>query len=154
MKKALTIEIISAALVLLFLYAGLSKLAHYDTFVFQVSESPLKLLAKSSLWTAWLIPVTEIILAALLPFSRTRLFALYSSAILMLLFTLYVGFLLTSGLPLPCACGGIISGLQWKGHLLFNIFFLAISIAGIALERKTRKMNHTTYLHPYPVGYL
>lgn len=151
MKRTIYIETISAILLLLFLYAGFIKLVQYDIFVFQVGESPFKLLAKSAHWIAWLIPVTEILVAFMLPFTKTRLYALYASAILMLAFTLYVGSMLLSGLPLPCACGGIISGLKWQGHLLFNIFFLILSVAGIFLERKKKGNAHKAF--SFSTGY-
>lgn len=152
MKKALTIEIISAALVLLFLYAGLSKLIRYDIFVFQLSESPFKLLGRSAHQIAWVIPATEIPVAAILPFTKTRLFGLYGSFVLMLLFTLYVGGILLSGLALPCACGGIISGLHWPGHLVFNIFFLGLSAVGISLERGHKAKTHDMHPQSYSIG--
>lgn len=129
-------EVISALLMTLFIYAAMAKITHYHVFVFQVGESPFKPLARSARWVAWLIPGVELLVALLLPFNKTRRLALYASAALMALFTVYIAAMLLSGLPLPCACGGIIGGLQWKGHLVFNIIFLLISITGIWLERE------------------
>jgi hypothetical protein len=152
MKKTILIEIISALLLLLFCYAALTKLSEYSVFVFQVSESPFKLLAKSAHWIAWLIPTLELLVAAMLPFTKTRLWALYGAMGLMLLFTIYIAAMLLSGLPLPCACGGLISALHWPGHLVFNIFFLGLSIAGIFLEKKNKAEINDIHTPSYSMG--
>jgi hypothetical protein len=151
MKNKWTIEIISALLLILFLYAGLIKLTRYQVFVFQVSESPFGLLAKSAHWIAWLIPVAELTVASLLPFSKTRLSALYASVAMMAIFTIYVGGLLLSGLPLPCACGGIIEALHWTGHLVLNILFLSISIIGVWIETKIKLKTTNRPSYSYSV---
>jgi hypothetical protein len=135
-KNKWLIEIISALLMTLFIYAAMAKLTHYHVFVFQVGESPFKLLARSAPWIAWLIPAVELLVALSLPFNKMRLPALYASAALMVVFTIYIAAMLISGLPLPCACGGIIGGLQWIGHLVFNSCFLTIAFVGIWLQRK------------------
>lgn len=152
MKKTISIEIISALLLLLFCYAALSKLSEYSVFIFQVSESPFKLLARSAHWIAWLIPALELLVAVMLPFTKTRLWAFYGATGLMLVFTIYIAAMLLSGLPLPCACGGIISVLHWPGHLVFNIFFLGLSIAGIFLERKNKAEMNDMHAPSYLMG--
>jgi hypothetical protein len=152
MKRKWIIEVISAMLLLLFCYAALSKLSEYGVFVFQVSESPFRLLAKSAHWIAWLIPATELVIAAMLPFTQTRLAGFYGASGLMFAFTVYIGAMLLSGLPLPCACGGIISALHWPGHLVFNIFFLCLSVTGIYMEKKNRVKVNDTYTQSYSMG--
>jgi hypothetical protein len=42
---------------------------------------------------------------------------------------------------LPCSCGGIISKLSWKQHILFNLFFIMLSITGIKVQRKMNQQQ-------------
>lgn len=85
----------------------------------------------------WLLPVLELVCAALLIGSptthnskRLRLgFAL--SAFLMAGFTLFILFgVLGWYAQRPCGCGSVISGLTWEQHLWFNIAFLSTSLLG------------------------
>jgi hypothetical protein len=50
-------------------------------------------------------------------------------------FTGYIGFMLLSNIELPCSCGGVISSLSWKNHLVFNILFLLLASVGYYLSR-------------------
>lgn len=125
----------------LFLYAAYYKLKTYSTFVTQLSESPITKGYEHML--AWLVPGTEIVIALLLLFPRTRLAGLYSSFMLMFAFTLYVYKILTSHGIHACGCGGIISAFTWKQHLWFNTFFTflpALAVYMLSLK-KTHSLN-------------
>jgi hypothetical protein len=37
---------------------------------------------------------------------------------------------------LPCSCGGIISKLSWKQHIIFNLFFIVLSVIGIRFQKR------------------
>ncbi len=138
MKQKITIEIICSLLALLFVYAAFSKLLEYDTFRIQVSNSPI--LKPFAAIIVWLIPTVELIIVVMLTIRHTRTAGLYSSFILLLVFTLYITGMLVSGIHLPCSCGGIIQQLSWKQHLLFNLFFIVLTVIGIVLERKQKLM--------------
>lgn len=69
MKKSIIIEIISGLLIILFMYASLSKLLNYTTFRLQVSASQG---TKQFAAIAWILPVAEIIITALLTVNYTR----------------------------------------------------------------------------------
>ena len=134
--KPLFVEIISALLILLFLYASVSKLVDFDEFRFQLGKSPF--ITKFSTMVAWSLPVIEIIVSALLVFPITRLVGLYASLFLLSMFTSYLIAMLNFSYYIPCSCGGVLSMLSWKDHIVFNLCFLAITIAGILLESKRR----------------
>lgn len=134
MKKEITILSISLLLVLLFAYAGAVKLADFQTFSVQLSKSPL--ISDYSRSIAWLLPVLELIIAALLITDRMRMFALYSSFFLMLTFTIYLIYLLNYSYYIPCSCGGILGDLSWNAHIIFNLFFVTISAAGVLMINK------------------
>ena len=134
MKQKITIEIICSLLILLFVYAAVSKLLNYPLFLSQLRASPF--LSPLASIISWLVPTLELMIALLLTVMVTRTIGLFTSFILLLLFTLYIAAMFFSGSHLPCTCGGVIQSLSWKEHLAFNLFFIALSIAGIVLEKK------------------
>jgi putative oxidoreductase len=139
-KKQVIIECISAFLILLFLYAGLSKFMDFKTFIGEMRNQPLP--ASWAPFLVWFIPCSEILLSILLLFERTRLLGLYGSLLLMGLFTIYASAILLHFFPrVPCSCGGIIKRLTWGQHLALNLFFVAISLCGVLLQR--RKLFHS-----------
>ena len=85
---------------------------------------------------SWLIPTIEMVIVMMLTIYSTRFYGLLSSLFLLIVFTMYIAGMLLSGSHLPCSCGGVISRLSWKEHLVFNLFFMALSLAGIVLEKK------------------
>jgi len=120
------VDIISALLILLFVYAAVSKLLDYQKFRVQLGQSPL--LTAFAGWMAWIVPAIEIIVSLLLAFSNTRLFALYASFTLMVMFSGYI----------PCSCGGVLQKMSWNQHLVFNIIFVLIAMTGILIHGKTK----------------
>jgi hypothetical protein len=134
----LTIEAITAVLLLLWIYTGLNKLIHFDKFSFEAGRSPF--LQHIPPLLAALVPLSELLIAALLIFKRSRLTGLYASLFLMTLFTGYVYIMLHYAYDLPCSCGGIIELLSWEQHLLVNfILTLLTAVAIILLDRQTRQ---------------
>jgi uncharacterized membrane protein YphA (DoxX/SURF4 family) len=137
MKKISFLDIICFLFALLFVYAAVSKLLTYDEFKAQIGKSPL--IMNHEWWIAWLIPMSEIIIGAMLFLPRLQLFALYCAFTLMLVFTLYISFMLVFTPNLPCSCGGILNRMGWSEHLIFNIAFTLLAIIGIFLyNRKDR----------------
>jgi putative oxidoreductase len=134
-KRQVIIECISALLILLFLYASLSKFLDFKTFTGEMNNQPLP-----NSWTpflVWFIPCTEIAISVALVFEYTRLLGLYASLVLMGLFTVYTIIILLHFFSyVPCSCGGVIKRLTWGQHLVFNLFFVALSVHGITLQRR------------------
>ncbi|SFF07132.1 hypothetical protein SAMN05518672_11563 [Chitinophaga sp. CF118] len=135
MKKQIVIEIIAFSFFFLFVYTSLSKLYQYDFYYNDLLRSPL--LSSVAYPISILIPGSELIVAVLLIPDRTRKYGFIGSLILMALFTLYVGYVLTLTTDRPCTCGGIIRQLSWRNHLIFNLIFLAMGFAGFILEKRT-----------------
>lgn len=101
-------------------------------------------------WSAdilfWLLPLAELGAAMLLAWPRnwrrTHL-GMWLSAILMLAFTLFIGFgVLGWYEKRPCGCGSVISGLTWEEHLWFNGVALLLAIIGIWLTWPRNTGNH------------
>lgn len=137
MRRSVTIEIISAALVLLLVYASLSKGLSYPAFTAQLHTHPL--LKHFARVLAWAVPAAELAIAALLVIPRTRRTGLYGSALLLSLFTIYLAIMLLAYKDLPCSCGGVISSLTWGEHLIFNGGFIGLAITGIILDKQADK---------------
>jgi len=133
MKKR-TVNIICYTLFALFVYAALSKLFTFNTYIYDLKRSAY--IGKFSWLLSYALPALELTVAVTLLIDRTRILALYTSAALMFLFTLYVGILLKTVDYEPCTCGALIRELTWKQHLWFNTFFTLLALVGILLERK------------------
>jgi putative oxidoreductase len=137
MRKIL-IELIAALLVLLFVFASVSKFLDFKTFRGEVNNQPLP--NELTPFLVWGIPLIEIFLSIALMFNRTRLAALYGSAVFMLLFTVYSALVLFNFFEyVPCTCGGVIKNLTWTQNFFFDLFFVALAMAGILLIKKQPK---------------
>lgn len=132
--KAITTDIICCAFILLFVYAGMSKMGDSDTFRTQLSESPITTAYARAI--AFALPKVELLIALLLiiPRRATRLLGLYSSLFLMTLFTAYIYLILHYSFYVPCSCGGVLSQMSWSVHFVFNIVFILLAILGILLQ--------------------
>ncbi len=136
MKKPFLVEIISALLVLLFTYTAISKWMDFQTFRFQLGRSPF--ITDYSGPLAYGIPLLELLAALLLVVPDSRLAGLYISLFLMTLFTGYVYAMLHFSYFLPCSCGGVLSSMSWTQHLIFNMAFTGLAVAGILLQPPAR----------------
>lgn len=136
-SKEILIEIFAYILVLMLLYAGTSKLVIINQFHDQMMESPL--IPRPLIpMLAWLIPISEIAIAWLLVFEKTRKVSFYLSFFLMLVFTLYLTKLKIFAENAPCACGGVLGSVGYMEHILFNLFFTFIALYGcIKLGKKS-----------------
>ncbi|HEX7905437.1 MAG TPA: MauE/DoxX family redox-associated membrane protein [Chitinophagaceae bacterium] len=134
MRRQLVIEIISSLLILLFVYTSISKLMDYTSFKSVLSKSPL--IGSMGAIVALALPITEALVSVLLFFPRTRLWGLYSALALMTGFTVYLAYMIFFTPNLPCSCGGVLKQMTWRQHLVFNTFFLLLSLVGVVLQRK------------------
>lgn len=135
MKRKIIIEIISSLLILLFLYASVSKWLAFKLFIGEMNNQPFPNSLTPLL--VWSIPIIEVLIAVALIFEKTRLPALYASLVLMFAFTIYTAAILLHAFKyIPCSCGGVIRKLTWPQHLFFNLFFVGISLLGIMLKKR------------------
>ena len=132
----LAADMISSAILLLFLYTGLSKLYEHQLFIAVLKKSPL--LHPFAAIISVALPLSEILIALLLLIPKTRLKGLYFSLLLITVFTAYLIFMVIFSPGLPCNCGGVIKLLTWKQHIFFNLFFILLSLSGIILYRNAK----------------
>jgi uncharacterized membrane protein YphA (DoxX/SURF4 family) len=138
-KKFVIIDVISILLMILFLYSGVSKLMDYRIFKEQIAGSPI--LSPIAPLIPIGLPVTEVIIALLLLLPRWRLWGLYISLGLLIIFTIYIVVILNFNRTLPCSCGGVLAELSWPQHIIFNTLFITLSTIAILLERRNRKQT-------------
>lgn len=141
MEKSIT-GIISALFIILFIYTGLNKLMDLSEFRLQMERSPF--IGQLAGFIAISLPVGEMLIALALIMNRFRLLGLYLSLFLMALFTGYIWLMLQYAQDLPCTCGGVISKMSWKDHLIFNGAFTLLAIVGILLQGKSITRENLT----------
>ncbi|SNR68468.1 MauE/DoxX family redox-associated membrane protein [Lutibacter flavus] len=140
------ISIICYLYVFMLVYAATSKLLDFENFKIQLGQSPL--LSSFADWITILVPVTEYIIASLLLIPKFRFIGLFTSYLLMVLFTAYIYIILNYSAFVPCSCGGILEKMTWNQHLVFNIIFIFLAAFAILLttehpllfKRKTVKL--------------
>jgi putative oxidoreductase len=133
-KKQLILEGIAALLIMLFLYASISKFIDFKRFIEEIDNQPLP-----NSWTpfiVWSVPFLEIAISTAVAFEYSRLLGFYASLVMMIIFTIYSILVLTHFFPyIPCSCGGVIRKLSWPQHLVLNLFYVALSVLGLILQR-------------------
>lgn len=137
MSRTRVLNIVSALLILLFIYTAVSKLIDFSEFKLQLSKSPF--ITDYAPVLAWAVPLIEIGVGLLLVVKRIWLLGFYASLFLMSLFTGYIYLMLNYSSQVPCSCGGVLSVMDWHTHLWFNVFFLSISICGVFLANPLNK---------------
>jgi putative oxidoreductase len=133
------IEAVAALMIILFVYAAVSKLLTFSEFEEQMYLQALPHAVASV--AVWMLPALEIITAILLSLRQWRYTGFILFAVLMSLFTGYIGMALSGLLgKVPCSCGGVLQSLGWKAHFFFNLYFLLLSFLGIYLINRERRL--------------
>jgi putative oxidoreductase len=123
-----------AWLLLLFIHAGLTKWLNLPQAIVQFHNQPLP--GWMSIPLVIILPALEIATALALIPARSRTTALYAAAILLSIFSIYAMLILSGHFGhIPCACGGLISTLGWKKHLLLTLCSGAWAVAVILIRR-------------------
>jgi putative oxidoreductase len=136
LRRQLIIEIIAALFILLFVYTAISKLSDASKFQNVLSKSPL--IGSLASYISLGLPILELVVTGLLFLPKTRWLGLYSSLVLMAGFTCYLGYMIYFTPNLPCSCGGVLSQMTWREHLVFNSVFNVLALWGVILSRKER----------------
>jgi len=137
-KPAIYVQVITCLLILLWVYAAMSKLLNYEQSRSQMlnqvfTQTTAKLLV-------WAVPFTELLLGVLLSFLKTRLIGLYGSLVMLVGFTIYIGLVMNNTFGrIPCSCGGVLNKMNWEQHLVFNIVFVILTISAILLSAHLKK---------------
>lgn len=141
--QKITIEISRMFLLLLWSYAVLSKLLDPFQTRSQLHNQVFSSVIADVLF--YLLPILESLAIILLLIKVTRIWGFLGSFLLMTAFTGYIILVKIYYFGrIPCSCGGLISGFNWTQHLLFNILFLGLSLLGLILTIKERRIYGQT----------
>ncbi len=150
--KEIIIQVICYLYILLFVYAAVSKLIDIDTFKIQLGQSPL--LSAFAGWISWAVIISELLIALLLLFDKTKFIGQFLAYILMVMFTTYIVIILNFSSFVPCSCGGILEKLGWSEHLIFNISFIILSIIALILNKGTRSVKTKSFILTLVISFL
>lgn len=137
---------VSAFMLLLFIYTATNKLLEYKSFVFQLQLAPLPMMLTLAPILGWLVPTVELALVAGLYIARTRILSLAASLMLMVTFEGYIWWIKSTGLDLPCTCGGIISAMGWTTHFIFNAVIISFLTTALIIW-KMQQRKRTAAIH-------
>ncbi|MEQ8420635.1 MAG: MauE/DoxX family redox-associated membrane protein [Arenibacter algicola] len=130
--------VISLMFIILFVYTGLAKLLVPNLFYDSILNSPVLGGRTMATLASWTLPLSELAVALLLIWKKTRLIGFYGVLGLMLLFTGYTVAIVFFAPYRPCSCGGIISLLSWEQHLVLNAILLLLALLAIWSSLKNR----------------
>lgn len=142
MTRKIAVDIVVFSYILLFVYAALTKLLDYQKFVVQLGQSPI--LTNYAQVLAVVIPFIELGISLMLIFPKTRLKGLYAAFGLMVMFTTYIVLASRFSDYVPCSCGGVLEGMTWTQHLIFNTVFVLLALIGILLQPNIRSVDSST----------
>ena len=129
-------DLCTSLVVLLFTYAGASKLLQQDVFRIQLINVPV--IKKYRDIFALTLPIFELLLAVLMIVKHTRVAGLVVSLVTLCIFIAYLSISLLTNSDLPCHCGGVINSLSWKQHIFFNLFFIVVATFGLYTQRSVK----------------
>jgi hypothetical protein len=127
----------SGPLILLFLYASISKMLDFQIFKDQISEIPVLKQFPSA--AAVSVIGMELLTTFLLAIPKWRLSGYYISLALLIPFTGYIVLTVAQESGMSCACGGLIEHLSFTQHILFNSFFILLTSLGIKREKRNQQ---------------
>jgi putative oxidoreductase len=138
--KELALFIVILLIVMMWLHASSSKYFDFAGFKRDMHKQPFPTWFSDILII--ILPPIEITTAVIVAWQKTRRIGLVVTEVLMSAFTLYIIAIMFNFFPrVPCSCGGIIKSFTWEGHLIFNLFFVAIGITGLLLNKAPENNN-------------
>lgn len=127
----------AAILILLFINTSGSKILDRNVFILQMGKQPLPTWSKPIL--VWVLPFLELGVVTLLLLAKTRRIGFHVAAVLMLSYTVYTGLAYSGAFGfIPCACGKIFTGMDWRQHFMVNIVLTCVALAGIYFSSRLR----------------
>lgn len=134
------LDVITYSYILLFFYTAISKIITFSTFKKVLSDLPL--VGEYYEYVAFGIIFSEMVIGTMLIIPKWRVAGIKASLLLMVIFTLYLGYHILTRSKLPCSCGGVISGMTWQQHLAFNTGFIGLAVTGLHIINFLNKNIH------------
>jgi putative oxidoreductase len=136
-SKYWIIEICVHLLAVLLIVTAGSKIADLDKFAGQISNQPFDNRFTDIL--TYGVPTLEVMLVIGLLWPAKRLVALYGTAVLLTIFTIYIALVTFNFYDrVPCGCAFAFERLSWPQHLMMNLFFTLLSYFAIIMIKQTK----------------
>jgi hypothetical protein len=119
--------------VFLFVYTGYTKLTDHSRFYQGLSR--VDFLTPYAAVISWTVPVSELIIAAMIGIPRYYRAGLYAFLGLTTVFTVYILGMSLWASHLPCHCGGVIEKMSWGWHVWFNLVFIGLAAFALGLSK-------------------
>ncbi len=139
--QELVFQILTFALLCLWIYVGSKKVFDYAEFRASMIKQPFEY--QYGIMLSYILPAVELATGILFVFEGTKRFGFWLTLLLMLVFSSYVILALrdTWG-SIPCDC--ILEfPISWKAHLWVNGLIKIACIAGLLIDWNTRKPSIT-----------
>ena len=136
--KEWILEIMVYLLAMLMLITAGSKLADLNKFKDQINNQPFDNRFTPAL--TYGVPIVELLLAVGLLLPKRRRTALYGTALLMTVFTIYIALVTFNFYErVPCGCAFAFEKLSWPQHLVMNLTFTLMAFAAIYIIKKHKQ---------------
>ena len=135
--KLLLILGIKALCIILLVYTAKEKLEDHERFYKGLTK--IQHIKDYALTISWMVPISEIAVAAVIILPWTQKLGFYLFTIMMSIFTIYIASMLLWAEKKPCHCGGAIETLTWGQHLVFNMAFILLGIFAIYLHKNDNR---------------
>lgn len=131
-------SIAPSLLILLFVYASASKLINIALFHDQLYNQAFSHRLADVL--LYVVPFAELLTVGMLLIRKTLYIGLLLSLLLLTLFSGYILLVLLNWWPNEsCPCGGILTGMGWPIHFLFNCCFIVLNLITISAHIEERR---------------
>jgi len=149
LSKKLILDIISIALILNFFYEGIQKLVYLDFYGFWISHAPL--IKNFGKMFKYLIPTTEIAIAALLMIPRYRGIALMGIIFMQMCLILWIMsvYLFTGYLFWPYHA--LWNSPTWMQKMMYSLIIAWLALFETPSSKKLHATQKNTVLHKEPV---
>ncbi|MCH7407290.1 MauE/DoxX family redox-associated membrane protein [Belliella aquatica] len=121
-------------LITLWVYTGISKLVDFHGFKGAILNQSFS--NEIGEYVAFIVPISELIIAGMLVFGKTRFLGLIASICMLCVFSTYVGLVWSEAFDrVPCGCAGIFESMGWGAHLIVNLILLGMSILSVVTRK-------------------
>ncbi|WP_200976463.1 MauE/DoxX family redox-associated membrane protein [Echinicola sp. 20G] len=135
-------ELIPLLIAFLFAYTAVSKVYDWQGTEIALRNQVFPLWMVEGL--LWGLPAMELTVAIMVLTQKWRRRGMWASFGLMVTFTGYLGLVILNVFDrVPCSCGGILSGLGWEEHLVFNLTVLVLMVVWVMMYEAGRLNRRT-----------
>ena len=129
--------IIASLFIMILSRAAVLKILDFKNFQLQLAQSPL--LTATSDTISYVIIGTELLVAGLLCFYRTRSMGFIGSSLLMAVCATYIGYVILVIENPPCTCIGLFEKSSWKQNLIYTTILLGTGLGAYVFQTAQKK---------------